>query len=243
MSLVSTRKSSIKMCRYFIIKDVDTRIFRKGALYCDLGLNGDICIDTAKVYSSPDPRALMTKTGTVMASTPTTTSLMMENLLQVTDVIIDTRVIGTHIDAFRRGKIECIQSMYEHLRMGKEMPPPSTFPSSVHNASSSQSASMNRSSQRRVRPASTVGPEDSISSVSRTPSQRYDMIENGNNDFVGGWVETSSVASIDSSKSHRTAKSSSTVRPPPAEPSVASSRASSRRMSSYTMARQVTIRE
>jgi hypothetical protein len=242
MSLQTTKRISIIMCRFLIIKDLEGRIFRKGTFFCDNGMRGFVCIDVSKIYSPGNSYTLGTKTGDITTRTSTITSILLENLLQVTEHIIEIDVIAPYIDRFKTENIESLYSAYLILKKGG-MYPSSVSSPSIYTVNSVESTIVSRSSQKKVRAPSTVAPTDSISQVSSVPSRRLNKIDENEKHSVAGWIERSSTVSVDSSKTHKSTKSPSTVRPPPAPVSIATSRASSRRGSSYAMGRQIAIRE
>lgn len=235
MSLETTTRISIKMCRFIIVQNIDTRIFRKGAVYCETGLTSGICIDGSKVFVSNDQRGVVSKVGNIITSTPTTKSIMIENLLQVTHVTIDIGLIGSRLPEFEKEKIHRIESMYHRFKAERGAIPIIGDSPSIYTVRSGQSTTSSRRSYKKVDAPSTVSPQDSISSVSR---DRLPMIEETDRHSVAGWVETSSVVSVDSQRSRISARSSSTVKPMSSV-----SQRSSRYGSSYAMGRQMVVRE
>jgi hypothetical protein len=235
VSLETTKRISIKMCMFFIIHNIDSRIFRKGPAYCQSGMTNGICIDGSKVFVSNDQKGLVTKAGNIATSTPTTVTIMIENLLQVTHVTIDIGLIGSRIGEFQKQEIHRIESMYHRLRAEQRIIPVMGDSPSIYTVNSIQSATSSRRSHKKLNAPSTVSPEDSISSVSKN---KLPMIEETDKHSVAGWVETSSVVSVESARSRRSVRSSSTVKP-----ISTTSYGSSRRGSSYTMGREVVVRE
>jgi hypothetical protein len=231
------------MCKFLIVKLLDGTMFRKGAVFCNDGMKGCVCIDTSKIYAPPNPETIIVRLGNATASTETTTSILLENFLQTTVIVIELDVIKGHIEKFNTMNIASVRSMYQSMKKERDVYPSSIVSPTEFTTHSIHTTEMSRSSQRKVRAPSSVSPADSISQVSTSTSRRLNRIEEDDKHSIAGWIETSSVVSVDSSRTDRTMRPPNTVKPASSSVSASSSRASSRRMSSYGMTRQVAIRE
>lgn len=239
------KKTFIKMCKFVIVKTIDDHIFRKGAVYCEHGTRGAVCIDTQKIYSSPNTQTVMIKNGNAIVSTSSITSIMLENFLQSYVVVIEMDVIAPQLHRFTTAPIVIVEQMYVNMKKHGDLYPPTVESPEVSVADSVQTTRVSRSSRVKIENASTVAPSDSISCASKSSSRRQPNDVQDTRGSVAEWMEKSSNAGTGVTKIPRSPKPLGSVKEDESMVSVATStsRASSRRMSSYAMARQMTIRE
>jgi hypothetical protein len=249
-SLQSTNRLAATMCKFIIVKTLTGVVFRKGPALCNDGLNGAVCLDTTKIYRSSSSQTIMVKSGDAIVSTPSTTSIMMENLLQLSIVLIESGVVAPQFDRFMKAKIEHVEQMYFDLRREQYVYSPSSGPSSLPTADLIQTRRQTGQSRvKTISPSSIVSTEsptltqwDSVSQVSKKSSsiQAPRPYELGTGAVVN-WIEDSVTSTDHSSNKHRERRHSSRIT---SHQSMGSSRAShngSKNM--YTMTRQMTIRD
>jgi hypothetical protein len=233
------------MCKFIIVKTLDGLIFRKGATFCENGLKGMMCIDTQKIYASPNTQTILIRSGNAIVTTPSITSIMIENFLQSKVVLIETDIIAPQLQRFMTANIGCVEQMYLNMKRYGDLYPPTVESPEVSVVDSVQTTRVRRSSQVKIRAASTVAPSDSISCISRSPQRKHRNDAQDSKSSVAEWMEKSSDAATDVTKVPRSPKPLGSLKEDESMVSVATSasRVSSRRMSSYAMARQMTIRE
>jgi hypothetical protein len=237
MSLQSRKTISITMCKFIIVMYLNGQIFRKGPAFCENGMRGEICIDTQKIYAPPNTQTVVIRSGNAIVSTPTITSMMIENFLQSSTVMIESDVIAPYLQTFVTARIGCIEQMYVNMKRYGNLYAPSVESPAVSIADSLQTTKVSRSSRIKIQAPSTVGPCDSISQVSRSSSRRH---EDDHQDLKGSvveWMEKSTEIGTTVTERQRSSRAPATMI------SNGTSRGSSRRMSSYAMARQMTIME
>lgn len=229
------------MCKFIIVKTLDGQIFRKGTAYCESGMKGDICIDTGKIYAPPNPQTILIKTGNATVSTSSITSIIMENLMQLSVAIIELDVIAPQLERFKTAKIEHLQQMYFNMKTGGDIYPVSVTSPTASAVDSVHTIRTSGHSRVRSKAPSTVGPGSSISQVSRTSSRRSNNINHDENGSVGDWIEKSSNLTIGTPRSQRGSQTAMGF-----EGSIVSRTSTSRgskHVSSYAAARQMAIYE
>jgi hypothetical protein len=228
------------MCKFIIVKTLDGKIFRKGAAFCENGMKGMVCIDTQKIFAPPNPQTILIKSGNATVTTSSITSIMIENLLELSVALIETNVISPQLNRFMNAPIQIVEQMYLNMKKYGDLYPPSVESPAVSMVDSVQTSRVSRSSRVKIEAPSTVAPSDSISQVSRAPLHR--PMKNDDESIID-WIEKSSDVSTNVSRTQRSSRSSATMKAEGTMVSSSTSRGSSRRMSSYAMARQMTIRE
>lgn len=221
------------MCMFWIIATTDNLIMRKGVVFCQNGYRGSMCIDPNKIWKYPQSSTISARSGDILINAGGSMSLILENILHVCQVTIEYSLVKPYAKQMKSMNPEQIYDMYTKIKDGVVVYPESV----ISNTAYHENDRPYDIPVRRSKTLPSVAPSDSISQVSHKSMRKIEELPNEDTkSSISKWAEESSVA---------TKASKSTVKASRETQSTVSksSRASSRRSSSYAMARQMVIAE